>query len=53
MAVPLLSHADTAVGNAIEAAVRTKHRRRLNRLGWGRALGVVSLAALTARRRKG
>ena len=38
MAVPLLSHADTAVGNAIEAAVRTKHRRRLNRLGWGRAL---------------
>jgi phosphatidylserine/phosphatidylglycerophosphate/cardiolipin synthase-like enzyme len=38
MAVPFLSHVDTAIGNAIEAAVRTKHRRRLNRLGWGRAL---------------
>jgi phosphatidylserine/phosphatidylglycerophosphate/cardiolipin synthase-like enzyme len=38
MAVPLVSHADTAVGNAIEAAVRAKHRRRLRRLGWERAL---------------
>ena len=38
MAVPLLSHADAAVGNAIEAAVTLKHRRRLRRLGWERAL---------------
>jgi phosphatidylserine/phosphatidylglycerophosphate/cardiolipin synthase-like enzyme len=38
MAVPLLSHADTAIGNAVEAAVRAKHRRRLARLGWERAL---------------
>jgi phosphatidylserine/phosphatidylglycerophosphate/cardiolipin synthase-like enzyme len=34
----LASGADTAIGNAIEAAVRTKHRRRLSRLGWERAL---------------
>jgi phosphatidylserine/phosphatidylglycerophosphate/cardiolipin synthase-like enzyme len=38
MAVPVLSHFDTAVGNAIEAGVRIKHRRRLARLGWERAL---------------
>ncbi|MBV8735311.1 MAG: hypothetical protein JO120_11055 [Solirubrobacterales bacterium] len=29
---------DSAVGNGIEAAVRLKHRRRLRRLGWERAL---------------
>jgi phosphatidylserine/phosphatidylglycerophosphate/cardiolipin synthase-like enzyme len=38
MAIPLVSQADTAFGNAIEAAVRAKHRRRLRRLGWERAL---------------
>ena len=38
MAIPLMSHADAAVGNAIEAAVTLKHRRRLRRLGWERAL---------------
>jgi phosphatidylserine/phosphatidylglycerophosphate/cardiolipin synthase-like enzyme len=38
MAIPLLSRADAAVGNAIEAAVCAKHRRRLKRLGWERAL---------------
>jgi phosphatidylserine/phosphatidylglycerophosphate/cardiolipin synthase-like enzyme len=38
MAVPLLTHVDTAIGNAVEAAVRAKHRRRLERLGWERAL---------------
>ena len=38
MAIPLLSRADAAVGNAIEAAVSAKHRRRLARLGWERAL---------------
>jgi phosphatidylserine/phosphatidylglycerophosphate/cardiolipin synthase-like enzyme len=38
MAIPLLSRADAAVGNAIEAAVSVKHRRRLRRLGWERAL---------------
>jgi phosphatidylserine/phosphatidylglycerophosphate/cardiolipin synthase-like enzyme len=38
MAVPLLDRADSALGDAIEAAVRSKHRRRLERLGWRRAL---------------
>jgi phosphatidylserine/phosphatidylglycerophosphate/cardiolipin synthase-like enzyme len=38
MDIPLLSRADAAVGNAIEAAVSAKHRRRLKRLGWERAL---------------
>src|SRR5204863_9392494 len=38
MAIPLVSQADAAVGNAIEAAVTAKHRRRLRRLGWERAL---------------
>jgi phosphatidylserine/phosphatidylglycerophosphate/cardiolipin synthase-like enzyme len=33
-----LTRADARVGDAIEAAVRTKHRRRLRRLGWERAL---------------
>src|SRR3954469_13664348 len=37
MAIPLVTHADAAVGNAIEAAVTVKHRRRLRRLGWERA----------------
>jgi phosphatidylserine/phosphatidylglycerophosphate/cardiolipin synthase-like enzyme len=34
----LVSRADAAIGDAIEAAVRTHHRRRLRRLGWERAL---------------
>jgi phosphatidylserine/phosphatidylglycerophosphate/cardiolipin synthase-like enzyme len=34
----LLSRADAVVGDTIEAAVRTHHRRRLRRLGWERAL---------------
>jgi phosphatidylserine/phosphatidylglycerophosphate/cardiolipin synthase-like enzyme len=34
----LLSRADAAVGDAIEAAVRARHRRRLRRLGWERVL---------------
>ena len=38
MAFPLLSRADAAFGNAIEAAVSAKHRRRLRRLGWERAM---------------
>lgn len=38
MSVPILSRADAALGDAIEAAVRAKHRRRLRRLGWERAL---------------
>jgi phosphatidylserine/phosphatidylglycerophosphate/cardiolipin synthase-like enzyme len=38
MAVPLLDRADSALGDAIEAAVRARHRRRLERLGWRRAL---------------
>jgi len=38
MAIPLLSRADATFGNAIETAVRVKHRRRLRRLGWERAL---------------
>jgi phosphatidylserine/phosphatidylglycerophosphate/cardiolipin synthase-like enzyme len=29
---------DSAIGNGIEAGVRLKHRRRLRRLGWERAL---------------
>jgi phosphatidylserine/phosphatidylglycerophosphate/cardiolipin synthase-like enzyme len=38
MQVPLISRVDSAVGSAIEAAVQAKHRRRLRRLGWERAL---------------
>jgi phosphatidylserine/phosphatidylglycerophosphate/cardiolipin synthase-like enzyme len=34
----IVSRADAVVGDAIEAAVRTHHRRRLRRLGWDRAL---------------
>jgi hypothetical protein len=34
MSLPLVSRADAAIGDAIEAAVRAKHRRRLKRLGW-------------------
>jgi hypothetical protein len=30
--------ADARIGDAVEAAVRAKHRRRLERLGWARAL---------------
>jgi phosphatidylserine/phosphatidylglycerophosphate/cardiolipin synthase-like enzyme len=38
MPPPILSRADAAVGDAIEGAVSVKHRRRLRRLGWERAL---------------
>jgi phosphatidylserine/phosphatidylglycerophosphate/cardiolipin synthase-like enzyme len=38
MAMPLISHVDARLGDAIEAAVRARHRRRLRRLGWERAL---------------
>jgi len=34
----LAARADSLIGDAIEAAVRGKHRRRLRRLGWSRAL---------------
>jgi phosphatidylserine/phosphatidylglycerophosphate/cardiolipin synthase-like enzyme len=34
----VLSGLDTIVGNGIETAVRTKHARRLGRLGWSHAL---------------
>jgi phosphatidylserine/phosphatidylglycerophosphate/cardiolipin synthase-like enzyme len=33
-----VSQLDSAIGNGIEAAVRLRHRRRLRRLGWERAL---------------
>jgi phosphatidylserine/phosphatidylglycerophosphate/cardiolipin synthase-like enzyme len=36
MTNPLLGRLDTAVGDGVEAAVKLKHRRRLERLGWGR-----------------
>src|SRR5581483_7799790 len=35
---PALERLDAAAGDAIERAVRLKHQRRLERLGWGRAL---------------
>ena len=38
MQQPVISRADALLGDAIEAAVRAKHRRRLRRLGWERAL---------------
>src|SRR3954469_6853359 len=38
MNVPILSRADAALGDAIEATVRARHRWRLRRLGWERAL---------------
>jgi phosphatidylserine/phosphatidylglycerophosphate/cardiolipin synthase-like enzyme len=38
MELPLLGRIDAKVGDAVELAVRTKHRRRLARLGWSRAL---------------
>jgi phosphatidylserine/phosphatidylglycerophosphate/cardiolipin synthase-like enzyme len=38
MQLPVISRADAMVGDAIEAAVRARHRRRLRRLGWERAL---------------
>jgi len=34
----LVSSLDTVVGDGVEAAVRAKHRWRLRRLGWSRAL---------------
>jgi phosphatidylserine/phosphatidylglycerophosphate/cardiolipin synthase-like enzyme len=36
MTNPWLGRLDTAVGDGVEAAVKLKHRRRLERLGWGR-----------------
>ena len=36
MTNPLLGRLDTAAGDGIEAVVKLKHRRRLERLGWGR-----------------
>jgi phosphatidylserine/phosphatidylglycerophosphate/cardiolipin synthase-like enzyme len=38
MSAPLLGRIDAKVGDAIEVAVRAKHRRRLDRLGWAHAL---------------
>jgi phosphatidylserine/phosphatidylglycerophosphate/cardiolipin synthase-like enzyme len=38
MQLPVISKADAVLGDAIEAAVRARHRRRLRRLGWERAL---------------
>jgi phosphatidylserine/phosphatidylglycerophosphate/cardiolipin synthase-like enzyme len=38
MANALLGRIDAKLGDAVELAVRTKHRRRLARLGWSRAL---------------
>jgi phosphatidylserine/phosphatidylglycerophosphate/cardiolipin synthase-like enzyme len=38
MAPGVISRADAKLGDAIEAVVRTHHRRRLRRLGWERAL---------------
>jgi phosphatidylserine/phosphatidylglycerophosphate/cardiolipin synthase-like enzyme len=38
MAGSLISRVDSRVGDAIEAAVVAKHRRRVERLGWARAL---------------
>ncbi len=38
MEIPLLAPLDAAVGDTVEAVVRRKHRRRLARLGWSRAL---------------
>jgi phosphatidylserine/phosphatidylglycerophosphate/cardiolipin synthase-like enzyme len=38
MASGVISRADTAIGNTIEAAVRARHRWRLRKLGWERAL---------------
>ncbi len=38
MASPLASRLDSLIGDGVEAAVRAKHRVRLHRLGWSRAL---------------
>lgn len=38
MEVSLLNHADALLGRGIETAVKTKHRLRLRRLGWERAI---------------
>lgn len=48
MEIPLLAPLDARVGDAVEAAVRTKHRRRLARLGWSRALDPPDDGALWA-----
>jgi phosphatidylserine/phosphatidylglycerophosphate/cardiolipin synthase-like enzyme len=42
MTNPLLGRVDTAVGDGIEATVKLKHRRRLERLGWGRVFGPLA-----------
>jgi hypothetical protein len=34
----VLTRIDALVGNGIEAAVKAKHRHRLRKLGWERAL---------------
>src|SRR3984885_13254300 len=34
----LVSRVDATIGAGVEAAVRAKHERRLDRLGWARAL---------------
>jgi phosphatidylserine/phosphatidylglycerophosphate/cardiolipin synthase-like enzyme len=36
--IALINRADATIGDAVEAAVRTRHRRRLERLGRARAL---------------
>ncbi len=38
MAGRLISRLDASVGDVVEKAVETKHRRRLEKLGWARAL---------------
>jgi phosphatidylserine/phosphatidylglycerophosphate/cardiolipin synthase-like enzyme len=38
MSAPIVGRADARIGDAIEAAVRARHRRRLQRLGWERVL---------------
>lgn len=42
MATRLLAELDGALGDGLEAAVKLKHRRRLQRLGWGRAFAPVA-----------
>ncbi len=42
MTNPLLGRLDAVVGDGVEAAVKLKHRRRLERLGWGRVFDPLS-----------
>jgi hypothetical protein len=37
MTASLVARLDSLIGDGVEAAVQAKHRRRLRRLGWGRA----------------